>query len=161
MRLQLLIAFLGLGAASLGAETYDGPRPSRPDVPYLRHADRLIETEVQQARQDSKKGDITYIIDGASSPAKTPLAEPIFILDSEHLDANSLGLYRLDTRNGHREITMSGGGRKRRGGGRPIHVLVTPLGGHLYKIEADEHLDEGEYSLSASDSNTVFCFAVY
>jgi hypothetical protein len=39
--------------------------------------------------------------------------------------------------------------------------LVTPLGGHLYKIEADEHLDDGEYSLSPNDSNTVFCFAVY
>ena len=160
MLLKLLIASFILGATLFGAETYDGPRPPKQDVPYLLHADRLVETEVQQAHQESKKGDINYTIDGANSPAKTPLAEPIFILDSKNIDANSLGLYRLDSRNGHREITMSGG-RKRRGGGRPIHVLVTPLGGHLYKIEADEHLDEGEYSLSPSDSNTVFCFAVY
>jgi len=161
MRLKLLFAFLSLGATLMGAESYDGPRPPKPDVPYLLHADRLVETEIQQAHQESKKGDITYSVDGAASPAKTPLAEPIFIIDAKNLDANSLGLYRLDARNGHREITMSGGGRRRRGGGRPIHVLVTPLGGHLYKIEADEHLDEGEYSLSPSDSNTVFCFAVY
>jgi hypothetical protein len=159
--LLLFVTLLTLTATSFGAETYDGPRPPKPDVPYLLHADRLVETEMQQAHQESKKGDVTYSIDGTASPAKTPLAEPIFILDSKNLDANSLGLYRLDSKNGHREITMSGGGRKRRGGGRPIHVLVTPLGGHLYKIEADEHLEEGEYSLSPADSNTVFCFAVY
>jgi hypothetical protein len=159
MLLRLFASAWAVSALLAAADTYTGPRPPKPDIPYLLHADHLVETEMQQAHQDNKKNEVTYTIDGASSPAKTPLAEPIFIIDAQNLDPNRIELYRLDVRNGHREITMSG--KRRRGEGRPIHVLVTPLGGHLYRIEADEVLENGEYSLSPSDSNTVFCFAIY
>ncbi len=160
--LPRLLVSLCLAGAPLLAADYTGPRPPKPDIPYILHADHLIETESQQARQDNKKGEMTYTIEGATSPARTPLTEPIFILDEQQLDPNRIELYRLDSRNGHREITLTGNGRRRgKGGNRPLHLLVTPLGGHLYRIEADEHLDDGEYSLSPPDSNTVFCFEVY
>lgn len=148
-----------LGWLLTAADTYDGPRPSKPDVPFLLQASRLIETEGTEAREENKKGEVTYVIDGASSPAKTPLAEPVFIIETKLLVADRIELYKLDVRNGRREVTLSQ--KKRKGGPKPIHLLVTRLAEHLYRMEADEHLDNGQYSLSPNDSNRVFCFEVY
>jgi hypothetical protein len=44
---------------------------------------------------------------------------------------------------------------------RPIRLNVTRLDENLYKIEVDEILENGEYSLSPVDSNQVFCFQIY
>lgn len=156
---RLFLAAAGSVLLANAADKYDGPRPPKPDVPYMLQASRLIETEAAEAHQDNKKGEITYTIDGASSPAKTPLAEPIFIINTQELSAERLELYKLDVRNGHREVTMSQ--KRRRGGPKPIHLLVTRLADHLYRVEADEHLDNGEYSLSPNDTNRVFCFQIY
>ena len=156
-RIWLLAAWLAAGA--FAADTYNGPRPPKPDIPYLLHGDRLIETEIADARQENRKGDTTFVIPGASSPARTPMPEPIFIMESQQISPERMELYKLDVKNGQREVGM--GGKKRRGGSRPIHVLVTRLGDRLYRIEADEMLENGEYSLSPSDANRAFCFEVY
>ena len=37
------------------AEKYTGPRPPKADVPYLLHADNLIETEIGKAKSDERK----------------------------------------------------------------------------------------------------------
>lgn len=156
-RVGLLLA--SLSVSLIGADTYNGPRPAKPDVPYLLHADHLIETESTEAREDNRKGDITYVIPGASSPARTPLSEPIFIIQTQQLVPERMEMYKLDVRNGQREVTLSQ--KRKRGGPRPIHTLVTRLGDRLFKIEADEPLENGEYSLSPNDSNRVFCFEIY
>lgn len=148
----LLIVFAGaLGAA----EKYTGPHPPKPDIPYIKHGDRLIETEVVDAHEQSGKNSSTYSIEGASSPAKTPLAEPIFIMLANKISPENIELYRLDTKGGNREVTIA---KKR---GRPLRLTVTPLGDRLYRIETAEPLENGEYSLSPSDSNHAFCFQVY
>lgn len=157
--MRLLFGVAIYACFATGADTYDGPRPAKPDVPYILQASRLIETEGTEAKEESKKGEVTYVIEGASSPAKTPLAEPIFIIDTKLLVADRIELYKLDVKNGRREVTLSQ--KKRKGGPKPIHLLVNRLADHLYRIEADEHLDNGEYSLSPNDSNRVFCFQVY
>ena len=150
----LLLVAIGLS----GAEKYTGPLPPKPDVPYLLHATNLVETELGQAREESRKNDTNYVISGASSPARTPLAEPIFIIDAQKSSPERFELYRLDVKGGNREVTFS---NRRRGGNRPLHLAVTPLGGHLYKIEADEPLENGEYALSPSGDNRAFCFEIY
>src|SRR5437660_393903 len=76
------------------AQKYTGPRPAKTDVPYLMHASNLVQTEVQEAQQEGKKDSSTYTVPGASSTAKTPLAEPILILATEKLTADSLELYK-------------------------------------------------------------------
>jgi len=150
------ISFISLGAlAFAAAEKYDGPVPPKPDIPYLLHASNLIETESGQARSE-KNG---AVISGASSPARTPLSEPIFIMDARSISPERLELARLEVKGGNREVTLSGG--RRRGGSRFLHLAVTPLGGHLFKIEADEPLENGEYALSPSGDNRVFCFEIY
>jgi hypothetical protein len=151
------LLFAGLAAACVSsAEKYQGPVPPKPDVPYLLHASNLVETETGQARQ--VKND-TFVISGASSPARTPMAEPIFIIDARNISPERLELVRLDVKGGNREVSLSSG--RRRGGNKALHLTVTPLSGHLYRVEVDEPLENGEYALSPNGDNRVFCFEIY
>ena len=146
------IAVLALTAA----DKYDGPAPPKPDVPYLLHGSNLIETESNQARQEKN----SYTVPGTSSQARTPLSEPIFIMEARNISPERLELARLNVKGGNREVSFSPG--KRRGGGSGLlHLAVTSLRGHLYKIEVDEPLENGEYALSPNGDNRVFCFQIY
>ncbi len=154
------IAITALCAFALMAQKYNGPRPPKPDVLFLQHADNLLETEVSEAQeQQPKKNQILYTVEGAASPVKTPLASPIFLLLAEKLDPGRLQLYKLESRKGRREILF-----KRKGdAARPIRLTVERLSRdeNLYRIEVYESLENGEYSLTPDGSNTVFCFQVY
>jgi hypothetical protein len=139
------------------AQKYDGPVPPKADLPYLKHASTLVPTEDAEAKeQKGKKDDVTYLIAGANSSAKTPLASPIFLMQADKIAPDKLGLYRLDTKSDHREIVFS---QKKQP--RPIRIEVNRVSGNLYRIEVDESLDPGEYSLSPEGSSRVFCFQVY
>jgi hypothetical protein len=138
------------------AQKYDGPMPPKPDLPYLKHASTLVATEPGQAKEDKVKQDTIYSVAGTASAARTPLASPIFIFRSEKITPEKFGLYQFEIKNGRREITF---GPKKQP--RPIHVEVVRLDKDLYKLEAVESLEPGEYSLSPEGSNQVFCFQVY
>jgi len=141
--------------AAIAADKYDGPRPPQADIAYLVHADNLLPTEALEAKSESG----VYTVPGAASSARTPLAEPIFLIESDKVLPERLELYRWDVKGGHRELSASKG--KRKSGSRPLHLSVNKLDGRLYRVEASEPLEPGEYSLSPNDSNKVFCFAVY
>jgi hypothetical protein len=154
--LSRTLSLISIAALALvAAEKYDGPVPPKPDIPYLLHASNLIETETGQARNEKN----SYIISGASSPARTPLSEPIFIMDARNISPERLELAKLNVKGGNREVSLTGG--RRRGGNGLLHLAVTPLSGHLYKIEVDEPLENGEYALSPNGDNRVFCFEIY
>ena len=148
-----------LAAAAFCADKYDGPRPPKPDVLYLVHADNLVPTETADAKEDSKKDEALYTVPGANSPARTPVAEPIFLIQSEKVIPSRLELYRMEVKGGRREVTVSKG--RRRGSNRPLYLSVTKLDGNLYKVEAAQPLEDGEYTISPNDSNHVYCFEVY
>lgn len=156
MRSTIALMFLIAGSLA-GAEKYTGPVPPMPDIPYLLHAANLVETEVAQAKEGRKND--TYIISGASSTARTPLAEPIFIIDARQIQPETFELYRLDVKGGNREVSLSG--NRRRGGSHALHLTVKPLSGHLYRVEVDEPLEDGEYALSPSNDNRAYCFEIY
>jgi hypothetical protein len=158
MLTRFLFLTLSIGA-TLSAQKYTGPRPPKPDVLYLVHADNLVPTELAEAKQDSKKNDVTYTIAGANSPARTPLAEPIFIIQGDKIQPQGLELYKMDVKGGHREVTMAL--RRTRNGLKPLRLSVTKLDNNLYRVEVDEQIENGEYSISPNGSNTVFCFEVY
>lgn len=145
-------------SVALFAQKYDGPRPPKKDMIYLLHADNLVPTETGDAKEEGKKNDPVYTFPGASSPSRTPLAEPIFILDSDSIRPDSVELYRMDVRSGHREVKVSGGSRRNN---KALRLSVTKLDRGLYKLEASETLDPGEYVLSPTGGNHVFCFEVY
>jgi hypothetical protein len=153
-----LVPSLTLGLALMAADKYDGPRPPKPDIPYLLHANHLVETEISEAHEQGGKKDTAYVIPGAASPVKTPIMEPIFIMESNKISPEQLELYRLEVKNGSREVVLT---RRRHTEAGPFHMLVTRLGERLYRIEVDEPLQNGQYSLSPNQSNKAFCFEIY
>src|SRR5713226_8653987 len=84
--------------AGLAAQKYSGPRPAKPDLPYLVHADSLVETEVSEAKEEKRKDDMAYIVAGASSSAKTPLAAPAFIFQAGQIPADNIQPYRFEVK---------------------------------------------------------------
>jgi len=158
--LLLLLA----AALAAPAQKYNGPRPPKPDIVYLKHASDLLPTEMLEAKEEKKGDAITYAIEGANSSVSTPLALPIFLIVSDKLHPESLELYKLETRNGRREIAM---GPKKPG--KPIRVEITRLtNDKLWQLEVEDSLEPGEYSFSPGSnerqgwkgSNQVFCFQV-
>lgn len=153
----LVLCFLALSLGAAAADQYTGPRPAKPDIPYLVQAGNLIETEVVQASESHpKKNQSVFTVAGASSSAKTPLAEPTFLLLSKHISPEGLLLYRFNVVNGKRQVTL---GKDQNDEG-PFHLEVRDLGGGLYRIEVADSLENGEYSLSPNGSNQAFCFSV-
>lgn len=154
-----LAVVIGFFAAAALAQKYDGPKPPKSDVPYLLHASNLIETEVSEAKEETKKDERIYAVFGPSSPARTPLAEPIFLFESDKIRAEKLNLYRMNVKNGRREIVFNE--RKRKDNPRPVILSISRLSGNLYRVEVNEGIDNGEYCLSPDGTNDVFCFQVY
>ena len=160
MRTTLLAVLALSSLLPVSGQKYSGPRPPKSDVPYLLHATNLVATEVTEAKQqEGKKDSTTYYVAGAASSAKTPLAEPIFIMASEKIKADTIELYRFEVKNGRRELVL--GQKRTRNGPRPLKLTVTRLEGGLYRLEAAETLENGEYSLSPMGSDQVFCFQIF
>jgi hypothetical protein len=98
-------------------------------------------------------------LSGASSKARTPLAEPIFLIRVEKLNPEKLALYPLEVKNGSREVYFPN--RPKKDSARPVHTIVTRVADGLFRVEANEGLENGEYALSPEGSNQVFAFQVY
>lgn len=151
--LPLLLAAL----AAANAQKYTGPAPPKSDLPYIQHATNLIATEPVEAKEHKSGTDTLWTIDGANSPSKTPLALPIFVIKANKLNPSNLQMFRLESRDGHREVTASA-----KKSAEPIHVQVTRLSGDaLYQLDVYNSLDAGEYALIAEGSTRMFCFQVY
>jgi len=161
MGLRNLVVLLVLAAISLlcNAQEYNGPPPEKADVVYLLHAENLVETEQLEARMEDRKKRTAYVVEGASSPARTPMAEPIFIILSEEIQPESLQLYSMDVEKGNREVVMPDNPGKR--GPRPRYLTYKRVEDEVYWIEVNEWLDNGQYCLTPRGANPVFCFEVY
>ncbi len=156
---SLLIATLLVPA--IWAQKYTGPKPPKADTLFLLHATNLIPAEIAEAKEEKRKNEVAYVVDGAASQARTPMAEPIFLFESSRIKADQLQLYRLEVKNGKREVIFPPAGKKPKESSRPLHLSVKPLGGGLYRVEANEFLQNGEYAITPEGSNQVFLFQVY
>ncbi len=139
-------------------QKYAGPRPPNKDVPYLLEAEKLIETEAQRASESKSKEGQIFSVPGTTSPARTPLPEPIFLFASDKINADQLGLYHFGVRNGRREVVL---GKKKDDDEETLRLTLRRLDEGLYRIESAQMLEPGEYSLSPQGENTAFCFTVY
>ncbi len=158
-RLAICALLLATGSLPGADERYTGPRPPKPDIPYLMHADNLIETEVVQAKEEDHGKETLAWVTGASSPVRTPLAEPIFLIDAQKIVPEKLELYKFDVKRDRREVVFPK--KQSRDAPRSIRLMIKPLEGKLYRIEANETLENGEYALSPDGSDQVFAFEVY
>jgi hypothetical protein len=157
-----LAASLLAGATLLPAQKkYDGPRPPKPDVPFLLHAGKLTEVESLTAIDAQQKDGTLYTVPGATSPARTPVSEPIFLFQAGKLNPDKLTLFRMEPRAGNRTLLLPAPGKRKKDSPQPIFMLVTPLVAGLFRVEVNEVLADGEYCLSPEGSNQVFCFTAY
>lgn len=160
-RLHFILAMLLVCPIFVAAQDkYSGPRPPKADVPYLVHADNLIETDTAQAREEQKKDQSLYVVAGTTAKAKTPVAEPIFLFQSDKLSPDSLELYGMEVKNGNRQVVIA---KKQKDSSKQYRLMVTKVDDKLYRLEVNEGLglENGEYSISPQGSNDVFCFSVY
>jgi hypothetical protein len=51
--------------------------------------------------------------------------------------------------------------KKQKNAAKPIHLTVTKLDDNLFKVEVDQPLENGEYTISPEGSNDTFNFQVY
>ena len=69
MRRMIALPALFMAVALVGwTADYTGPKPPKPDMLYLVHADNLIPTESGEAKEEGKNA-TTYTIPGAASTA--------------------------------------------------------------------------------------------
>jgi hypothetical protein len=90
--------------------------------------------------------------------ARTPLASPTLVIEAAGINAEKLQLFRLDVKNGHREIRFR---YKAKSGAIPLRAEISRLPERLYQIDVIDSLAAGEYALSPDGTNDVFCFEVF
>ena len=152
----LAIALLG---SLFAQDRYKGPKPPKNDIPYLLHANNLVETDLSEAQESKSKNDTVYTVPGAAAKARTPLSEPIFLMNVEKLSAEKLSCYRMETKGGSRQLVLPL--KPGKNAPKPLRMNVTRVNDNLYRIELSETLANGEYTLSPEGSNQVFSFSVY
>ena len=131
-------------AGALWAQSkYSGPRPQKPDTPYLVHATTLVETEAGEALEEKTKDFAINYISSSSSPARTPLAEPIFLVAAEKLEVRKLELYPMEVKGGRRQVAFPTNPKKQKDAPRPIRLSLASLEPGLFRIEASESLPNG------------------
>lgn len=140
-------------------EAYKGPVPDKVDLPFIRHANKLIPVDTGEAKEESVKGDTIYTVSGLGANAKTPLTEPTFIVKVDKLNVQQMQLYKMEPKGAQRVLNLPQ--RPKKNGPRAVRLSLEPLSSGLYKLEVQEALENGEYCLSPGGSNAVFCFAVY
>jgi len=140
---------------------YTGPRPPKPDVPFLVHASQLIPAETGEARESQGKNGTDYAVAGATSSTRTPIPEPVFLFQSDKINPERLSLFKMEAKGGQRTLAIPRESRKQKDNARPVFILVSPLENRLFKVEVNEPLDDGEYCFSPEGANTVFCFTEY
>jgi hypothetical protein len=159
---RLLIAglLLGLALSAQPRQKYDGPKPPKADVPYLLHARNLVELDTGEAREEKIKDTTRYSLAGGTAKARTPLMEPIFLLQADKLIPEKLTCYKMElSKAGQREMSIPL--KPKKDSPRPRRMSVTQVADRLFRIELSETLDNGEYVLTPEGSNQVFAFTVY
>lgn len=159
--MRTAVLLLAAIAALSAQQKYAGPRPEKPDLPYLLHATSLVPTDAAEAKEEKRKEGTAFITAGPAAKARTPLAEPIFLLESKTIMPDKLTMYKLEVKNGAREVFFFDNPKKRKDSTKPIRISAKKLDTGLYRIEPTEPLVNGEYVLTPSDSNTVFGFTIY
>ena len=136
-------------------------KPPKADLPYLLQAGNLIPTEPQPISRSGAKGDETVSVSGVTSPARTPLPEPIFLFSPGEINAGDLELIRFQIANGRRQWKK---GQQSNTDDEPEQVLrltLRPSSEGVVRIEAAAMLNPGEYALLPRAKNTAFCFTVF
>lgn len=161
MTRRSFLPMLPLAAAgSVALAQYSRPRPAKKDLPYLLEAGRLIATQVEHVTRSTTNKEEIFSVSGATSPARTPIPEPIFLFAPDQINPEQLGLYRFEVKEGRRQAALADK-RAPDSDEEPLHLTLRKLAPNLFRIEAGEMLQPGEYALYAQARDTAFCFTVF
>jgi len=149
MTAQLLTALMLFAAA---------PKPDKKDIPYLLLADNLVQTEVVRPEAQQTSDGTSYSIPGETSLAKTPLALPVFLIDIAQIQPEKLRLIHLTASSGHRQVLIR---KTPSPDDPPLLLTATKVAGSLYRLEAVNEIENGEYALNTAGSDQFFCFTVF
>ena len=153
-RLALVSLLVSLVAVAAAGQD----KPPKPDIPFLLHANNLIETESKIAVEHEKKKELIYTVESPSSGVNTPMARPELVILSDKINPHRLKLYGFESKNGQREILLR---KKKKIVARPYFLSIDRLRSNVFRIRVDNVLPNGEYCLTPDSSNKVFCFTVY
>jgi hypothetical protein len=153
--LRAVVPFAALALALAQSPKYSGPPPAKADLPYLKHANNLIESEAVEVKEGKDKDDTLYTIAGENSKARTPLPLPVFVLKAEKIDPLKLRVYQLQAEAGHRQAKASA-----MKSADVIHMTVTRLAQGLFQMDVGDMLEKGEYMMRLEGTNQAFCFAI-
>ena len=154
----LALTSLLVGLTPASAVGQNGlPKPPKHDVPFLLHANNLIETESSVATEYNTKKNLSYRVASRSSGVNTPMARPEFVILTNRLNPHHLKLYGFESKVDHREILLR---KKKKRVAQPYFLSVDQLGETIFHIHVDDILKNGEYCLTPDNSNKVFCFTV-
>ncbi len=161
--IAIWLAAVSLAGVAHGqaAKKWSGPRPEKPDVPFLLHVNQLVEAETGMATETKSKDGTIYSVPGASSPVKTPVPEPTFLFLAGKINPERMTLFRMESKGGQRTLLLPDPGKRKRDSVKPVFMLITAFEKGLFKLEVNEFLPNGEYCLSPDGSNQVFCFAAH
>jgi hypothetical protein len=159
--MRLFLTLVVLAGIACAQSKYNGPRPPKPDVLFLLQAGKLIETESGEASQGTEKDFTVYTVKGATSPARTPVPEPVFLFQADKINPEKFSLFRMEVKGTNRLLSFPNTEKKRKEAPKPVYFLVTPLDRALFKVEVNDVIGNGEYCFSPDGSNTVFCFTTY
>ncbi len=134
------------------------PNPPKQDIPYLIHGGDIRELEQVDATEEAAKNQSLYWIAGPAAAARTPLAAPEFLFDSQQIDPRDLSLFRFETKNGRRELLYR---KKKKVVAKPYFLNLEGVAGHVVRIRINASLAPGEYGLTPDGRNIVFTFAVF
>jgi len=147
---RLLLIALTLFAA--------GPKPDKKDIPYLLLANNLVQTEVVRPTAQQTPEGTSYSIPGETSLAKTPLALPVFLIDAAQIQPQKLRLIRLTASSGHRQALIR---KTPSSDDPPLLLTASRIADAIYRLEAVNEIENGEYALNAAGSDQFFCFTVF
>jgi hypothetical protein len=145
----------------LAQEKSSEPKPPKTDLPYLLQASRLIPTEPQPVTRSGSKTDDTISVPGATSTARTPLPEPIFLFSPGEIKASDFELIRFQVAGGRRQWKKGQQTSSDDEPDQPLRLTLRPMAEGVVRIEAAVMLNPGEYALIPHGKNTAFCFTVF
>jgi len=129
---------------------------------YLLMADNLVPTESLEAQieprnKGKKNEESVHFVLGEHSTAKTPLTSPVLVIKRGSLSPEALQVFAFEVKNGRREVSFS-----KKKSPHPFTLTIVPTATEsVFRMEVDQALPPGEYAVTPSGSEQVFCFAVY
>ncbi len=135
-----------------------GPKPDKKDIPYLLLANNLVQTEVVRPAADQTSEGTRYSIPGETSLARTPLALPVLLIDSAQIRPERLRLIRLTASSGRRQALIR---KTPSPDDPPLLLTAARISDTIYRLEAVNEIENGEYALNAAGSEQFFCFTVF